>query len=262
MAEETHGLSPDTPASGPTEPMATPTAEAGATPGAEPVLRVGDKTYSIDEAQTHLANYQQLQGNYTRASQELARARDAVEFANVLERHPDLRDQFVAQVEQRVKGVPSQEAAPGKEQDPELAALRNEIEALKNERAMEWARGEWGTMRSKFEGIMGRRPTPQEEMAVQQYLDATGAADLWSATLAVNERAFMERAAIMREQRAQQAQQAAQGSVTEGTGAQAPEGPIDWAQADFDQQVAKARRMAGGESDPTYNPFVDFGTQR
>ena len=260
MVTEGQGLAPDTPVSGPT--AEAPSSAGEATLGAAPTVEVGGKTYTIDEVQTHLANYQQLQGNYTRASQELAKARDAVEFANVLERHPDLRDQFVAQIEQRVKGVPTQEAAPGKEQDPELAALRNEVEALKNERAMEWARGEWNTMRSKFEGIMGRRPTPQEEMQVQQYLDTTGAADLWSATLAVNERTFMERAAIMREQRAQQAQQAAQGSVTEGTGAQAPEGPINWAQADYDQQVAKARRMAGGESDPTYNPFVDFGTQR
>ena len=42
----------------------------------------------------------------------------------------------------------------------------------------------------------------------------------------------------------------------------APEGPINWAEASYDDQVAKARRAAGGESDPTYNPFVDFGTQR
>jgi len=259
---EGQGLAPDTPVSGPTGSAATPVDISGATPAAAPTIQVGDKAYTMDEVQTHLANYQQLQGNYTRASQELSRARDAVEFANVLERHPDLRDQFVAQIEQRVKGVPPQSATPGKEQDPEVAAIKRELEGLKNERAMEWARGQWSNMRSKFEGIMGRQPTQQEEIQVQRYLDSTGAADLWSATLAVFERPIMDRAAILREQRAQQAEMSARGNVTEGTGTMAAEGPIDWAQADLDAQVAKARKIAGGESDPTYNPYVDFGTQR
>ena len=264
MSDEGQGLAPDTPFSGPTESATpAPATDAGATPAAAPTVEVGGKTYTLEEVQQNLANYQQLQGHYTRASQDLARAREAVDFANALERYPDIRDQFVAQLEQRVRGIEARtpEAAAG-EQNSELVAIRRELDSLKQERAIDWARGQWNDMRSKFEGIMGRRPTPQEEMAVQQYLDRTGAADLWSATLAVFQNPFMDRAAVLKEQRANLATQTAQGNVTEGAGAAAPDGPIDWSKASMEEQVAKARKMAGGEPDPTYNPFVDFGTQR
>lgn len=264
MADEAaQGLSPDVPITGPTDVAATP-ASAEATPGA-PTFTVGGKTYTQDEVQTNLANYQQLQGNYTRATQELSRAHDAVEFANVLEKYPDLRDQFVSAVDQRVKGpvpTPSPTGEPGREISPEVAALQQEVEGMKRERALEWAGGQWTDMRSKFTGIMGRAPTQQDELQVQQYLDSTGSANLWSATLAVFHDQFMGRASVLKEQQALAATQAAAGIVTEGQGAPAPEGPTDWATADLDTQIAKARAMTGASPDPSYNRYVDFGTEK
>lgn len=257
------GLTPDTPITGPTTTPATP-APAEATPAVAPTVKVGDKTYSLEEAQTNLANYGQLQGEYTRASQELARARDAVEFANALEQHPELRDKFVSEMQQTVSGAPPP-ATPGQPQTPEqqrVAALENKIEGMERERAMEWASGQWNETRTKFREVMGRTITPQEELQVQRFLDSTGAANLWSSTLAVFEPQFRERWAVAKEEQARLATQAASGAVTEGGAGLAPEGPVNWAEADYEDQVAKARTSAGGTPDPLYNPHVDFGTQR
>jgi len=262
MAEQ--GLTPDTPFSGPTEPVATPAVTPGATPATAPTVQVGDKAYTLEEAQSQLSNYGRLQGEYTRASQELARARDAVEFANALEQHPTLRDKFIAEMQQTVTGTapPQPGQAPQTPEQQKVAALEAKIEGIERERALDWARGQWNETRTKFTEAMGRRMSPQDEYQVQQYLDRTGAANLWSSVLAVFEPQFRERWSVAKEEQARLAAQAARGTVTEGAGAHGPEGPINWASASYEEQVAKARAMAGGTPDPLYNPHVDFGTQR
>jgi len=270
------GLTPETPVTGPTESTTPP---QGAPTDTAPTLQVGDKSYTLDEAKTRLENsergYRELQGDRDRMRAELQGLRPYVDFANALQEHPDLRDKFVAEIEQLRGGAPTTTPPPGQtttdtsQLPPEQQALAQRLERLEREneqakwnQALDWAKGEWTNTRTNFEQIMGRKMSPQEEVRVQTYNDQTGAANIWASTLAVFQDDFLARGRDTRSEQAQLATQAAQGAVTEGGAAQAPSGPIDYAQADINDLIARGRAAAGGTVDPTYNKYVDLGTTR
>ena len=251
-------------ASTPTDAPTGDAPPAGATETPAPFYEHGGRQYTKDELGQRMANYDRLQGEYTQARQALSEARQAIEFANMLGAHEDLTKEFREKLEQRMSGVISPPATPGPTDtsapvNPEVLALRNEIQALKDMWARRDAKEDWAQFDTKFEGIMGRKSSDQDRQRVLQYLQQTGAADLWSSACAVFHNEFMERAVIRKQQGVENARKQGVGIGTQGGQAEGPKQPIDLSKQSQEEADALGRMAFTGGSGTDYDQYTEFG---
>lgn len=189
----------------------TPGVPTGGAPTGVP--SAGTETPQVDIT-THPA-YKQLQGEFTRVTQENARIRNEMaEYEPVL---PILRNLAADEGGQELltkrwqeQGILPQAAAMAGPtvptgsgpQTPEVAALAAQL-AASNQKLAEiekwrWAMyhdQEWGKADAEFNRVMGRPMNDGEKQRAWDYLQRTGAGDLWSSVLVTNQQEFIARAA-------------------------------------------------------------------
>lgn len=257
MADENinTGSTESTEPTGPTEPTSQEATDAQA-----PETQQYDPQ-QIEEWRKAYENREAWQRANTQRAQEIAQWQ---EFVRLMERHPDLAEEFAQKLADRL-GVEVPEAAgiqaPGQDAEsadiPDWAReLKQKIEEMEWKEAYQWADQQWSRADQEYKQIFGQPMPPQVRDRIKEHLASTGSIDPVASMYYVCKDQLLSRGAQASQEAAQKAQQAIQGAVTEGSAGGEQARQIDFSKMSLEELERLGRAAATGQADSDYNPFA------